>query len=226
MSEPDALRAAVWRRAQPGQGLAYRFLARCFHEPPREEWLATLVKQRLFEAWPFPSTEEAASEGLDLLTTFCEQWDPTRHDELVWDFNRLFVGPGKMLAPPWESVHRSGTRLTFQEAMLEVRGIYQQFGIEAPMIHREPDDHLALELAFFAHLSELATDAETRNDTTTRERCFETQRNFPHDHLLPWVPGCLAMVGAHAETHYYRGAARLTLGSLAESARLCGAPTP
>ena len=37
---------------------------------------------------------------------------------------------------------------------------------------------------------------------------------------------CLALVGAHAETDYYQGAARLTLGSLAESARLCGAPTP
>ena len=90
----------------------------------------------------------------------------------------------------------------------------------------EPDDHLALELAFFAHLSELATEAETRNDTPTRERCVETQRDFLHDHLLAWVPGCLAMVDAHAETDYYRGAARLTRGSLAESARLCGAATP
>ncbi len=228
MSEPAPPGDAVWRRAHTGQGLAYRFLARCFHEPPRKEWLATLVEQQLFEAWPFPSDEEDVSEGLHLLASFCERWDPATHDELVWDFNRLFVGPGEMLAPPWESVHRSKTRLTFQEPTLEVRGIYQQFGIEAPAIHREPDDHLALELAFFAHLSELATEAETRTDTATpsRDRCLEAQRDFLHDHLLAWVPGCLAMVLAHAETDYYRGAARVTLGSLAESARLSGVPRP
>ena len=86
-----------WAQLQTGQGLAYRFLGRCFYEAPDAEWIATLAEERLFEAWPFPSRDEDTTEGLSLLRDFCESWDPTKLGELQWDFTRLFVGPGKML---------------------------------------------------------------------------------------------------------------------------------
>ena len=213
---------AEWRRRQEEQALAYHFLGRCFYEPPRAEWLAALAGDRLFEAWPFPSRDDATAAGLALLNAFCAGWDPARLGALEWDFNRLFVGPGEMLAPPWESVHRSKTKLTFQEPTLQVRELYRRFGVAAPAIHREPDDHLGLELAFVATLSDHAAGAAARGDAAHLARCFQAQRDFLRDHLLAWAPACLALVEKHAETDYYRGGARLALGSLAESAHLCG----
>ena len=214
---------AEWRRRQEAQALAYHFLGRCFYEPPRAEWLAALADDRLFEAWPFASRDDRTAAGLALLAAFCAGWDPARLGALEWDFNRLFVGPGEMLAPPWESVYRSKTKLTFQEPTLQVRELYRRFGVEAPAVHREPDDHLGLELAFVATLSDQAAEASGRGDTAQLARCFDAQRDFLQDHLLAWAPACLALVEKHADTDYYRGAARLVLGSLAESARLCGA---
>ena len=213
---------AEWRRRQEEQGLAYHFLGRCFYEAPRPEWLAAFAGDRLFEAWPFPSGDDRTAAGLALLTAFCRGWDPAQLAALTWDFNRLFVGPGEMLAAPWESVYRSKTKLTFQEPTLQVRALYERFGVQAPAVHREPDDHLGLELAFVATLSDLAARAATENDTTELGRCFEAERDFLQDHLLAWAPACLELVEKHAETDYYRGAALLALGSLAESARLCG----
>ena len=214
---------AEWRRRQQEQSLAYHFLGRCFYEAPRAEWLAAFAGDRLFEAWPFPSGDDRTDAGLALLTAFCRGWDPAALDALTWDFNRLFVGPGEMLATPWESVYRSKTKLTFQEPTLQVRELYGRFGVQAPAVHREPDDHLGLELAFVATLSDLATQATAKDDATQLTRCFEAQKDFLRDHLLSWAPACLALVEKHAETDYYRGAALLALGSLAESARLCGA---
>ena len=72
-----------------------------------------------------------------------------------------------------------------------------------------------------ATLSDLAAQAAA--DTAQLTGCFEAQRDFLQDHLLAWTPSCLALVEQHAETDYYRAAALLALGSLAESARLCGA---
>ena len=222
---PDEARTlpVEWRRRQEEQALAYHFLGRCFYEPPRAEWLAAFAGDRLFEVWPFPSGDDRTAAGLTLLTEFCRGWDPARLDALTWDFNRLFVGPGEMLATPWESVYRSKTKLTFQESTLQVRELYERFGVQAPAIHREPDDHLGLELAFVAALSDLAARAAVAYDATQLTRCFETQKDFLRDHLLAWAPTCLELVEKHAETGYYRGAALLALGSLAESARLCGA---
>jgi len=215
---------AEWQRRQEEQAIAYHFLGRCFYEAPRAEWLAAFAGDRLFEAWPFPSGDDRTTDaGLALLTTFCRGWDPTQLDALTWDFNRLFVGPGEMLATPWESVYRSKTKLTFQEPTLQVRALYERFGVRAPAVHREPDDHLGLELAFVATLSDLAAQATAKDDATRLTRCFEAQKAFLRDHLLAWAPACLALVEKHAETGYYRGAALLALGSLAESARLCGA---
>ena len=213
----------AWQRLQQPQAVAYHFLGRCFHAPPRAEWLAALAAGRLFEAWPLPSDEADTAAGLAVLAAYCDRWDPAQLDALTWDFNRLFVGPGEMLAPPWESVHRSKTKLTFQESTLQVRALYEAFGVQAPALHREPDDHLALELDFLATLSERAVEAVGGGDGKQLGRCLQTQRDFLQDHLLAWAPACLALVETHAETDYYRGAARLARGSLTTSARLCGA---
>ena len=213
----------AWQRLQQPQAVAYHFLGRCFHAPPGKEWLTMLAEDRLFDAWPLPSDEEDTAAGLALLAAYCERWDPAQLDALTWDFNRLFVGPGEMLAPPWESVHRSKKKLTFQEPTLQVRALYEAFGVQAPALHREPDDHLALELDFLATLSERAVEAAARDDGDQLEGCLRAQQAFLRDHLLAWAPVCLALVETHAETDYYRGAARLTRGSLAASARLCGA---
>ncbi|MXY25352.1 MAG: molecular chaperone [Acidobacteria bacterium] len=218
-AEPDEPRTipSEWRRRQDEQAVAYHFLGRCFYEEPRADWLAAFARDRLFEAWPFPSDDANTAGGLVLLAAFCERWDPAQLAALVWDFNRLFVGPGEMLAAPWESIYRSKKKLTFQESTLQVRALYERFGVEAPAVHREPDDHLGLELAFVATLSELAA----QGDAAQLARCFEAQTGFLRDHLLAWAPACLALVEKHAETDYYRGAARLALGSLSESARIC-----
>ena len=223
VSNEEPIVPVEWRRRQDEQALAYHFLGRCFYETPRREWLAPLAEDRLFEAWPFPSRDDRTTAGLALLAAFCAGWDPARLGALEWDFNRLFVGPGEMLAPPWESVHRSKTKLTFQEPTLQVRALYVRFGVQAPAVHREPDDHLGLELAFMATLSDLAARAAARDDAAQLATCFRTQRDFLRDHLLAWAPACLGLVEEHAETDYYRGAARLALGSLSESARLCDA---
>ena len=212
-----------WQGLQARQAVAYHFLGRCFHAPPGAAWLEALARDRLFQAWPLPSGDEDTAAGLALLAAYCERWDRARLAALTWDFNRLFVGPGEMLAPPWESVHRSKTKLTFQEPTLQVRALYEAFGVQAPALHREPDDHLGLELDFLATLSERAVEAAAGGDGEQLEGCLQAQRNFLQDHLLAWAPACLALVEAHAETDYYRGAAKLARGALAASARLCGA---
>ena len=217
---------AEWERRQGEQALAYGFLGRCFHEPPSADWMAALARDRMFREWPFPSAEDDAAAGLALLAAFCESWDPTMLGGLTWDFNRLFVGPGEMRAAPWESVYRSKTKLTFQEPTLAVRALYERFGFESPTIHREPDDHLALELDFLAALSGLAAEAADNADGERLATCFDAQTVLLGQHLLAWAPRCLALVVEHAETDYYRGAAQLALGSLAESARLCGVSAP
>ena len=49
--------------------------------------------------------------------------------------------------------------MIFQEQTLHVRQWYSRFGLQVVKLHKEPDDHIGLELEFVAHLANLALQA-------------------------------------------------------------------
>lgn len=108
-------------------------------------------------------------------------------DALAADFTRLFEGPGKLPAPPWESVYRGDGDLLFQESTLAVREAYREAGFKAAAYPREADDHVATELSFMAALVRGAADA-VRLDNAERSRAFLiAQGKFLGDHLNTWL---------------------------------------
>ncbi len=61
-------------------------------------------------------------------------------------FNRLFVGPGPLAAPPYASVYLDPEPTLMGEATLLARQVYQAAGLVSPWKNSVPDDHLSLEL--------------------------------------------------------------------------------
>ena len=131
------------------------------------------------------------------------------------DYNRLFFGPDRMIAPPYESVHRSEEHLVFERETMLVRAAYSEFGLAAPRLNREPDDHLGLELSFLATLCVRGMDALDDADDAELAHRLRGIRAFLADHLLAWAPKCLTQAAEGATTHFYQGVAALGLGALA-----------
>ncbi|MCC7451687.1 MAG: molecular chaperone TorD family protein [Anaerolineae bacterium] len=203
-----------------GQTLAYGFLNKALYTPPTADLLNTLASQNLFAEWPLPADQTATQQGLELLRTYCANWNESQMDALTEDYNRLFVGPDRLPAPPWESVYRSPDHLLFDTATIQVRDLYQQYGVKAPRQNNEPDDHVGLEMAFMVHLSQLALQAIDSHNACLLDRAVQGQRAFLTDHLLAWIPRYAQDVITSAQTDYYRGVAYLLLGTLAETAAL------
>ncbi len=209
-----------WETTLTAYALAYGFLNKVFYEAPTTGFIDALLTDDLFTDWPPGSEEEDTEVGLRLLQSFCHTWSDDQLPDLVWDYTRLFVGPGPVLAPPWESVYLSREHLLFDEQTLQVRQMYAQFGLQAPKLNSEPDDHLGLELAFMVHLCSLGLTAAQMGDTEGVQASLRYQRDFLAGHLLRWAPECCKRVMQNANTDFYRGAAHLTLGTLAQAARL------
>ncbi|PVU84106.1 dehydrogenase [Cellulomonas sp. WB94] len=131
------------------------------------------------------------------------------------DYNRLFFGPDRMLAPPYESVHRSEEHLVFERETMLVRAAYAEFGLAAPRLNKEPDDHIGLELSFVATLCVRGMDALDDADDAELAHLLRGIRSFLADHLLVWAPVCLTQAAEGATTHFYQGVAALGLGALA-----------
>ncbi len=196
--------------------LAYGFLSKAFYEPPNKALLDILVADELFDAWPLETNQSEVETGLALLRGFCASWcgdlEAVQHD-----YHNLFVGPGKLLAPPWESVYRSPDHLLFDNHTLQVRHEYRRFGMPIPHLYSEPEDHLGLELRFVAHLSQLGLAALDQNRPEVLDAVTGEISSFLNEHLLSWAPYCLNLVIEKATSDYYRGCAHLTLGCLAHT---------
>jgi len=204
------------------QQLGYSFLSKVFYEPPTPDFIQLLVDDSLFDIWPIESDNPTMQAGLAELRAFCAAWQPDDIAALKRDYARLFIGPDRLLAPPWESVYRSDEHLLFERQTLQVRAVYQRFGMPIPRLNVEPDDHIGLEFRFVAHLCTLALEALERDRPEIVNGLTDALRGFFSEHLWLWAPDCLERVESSGLTAYYRGAARLALGCMQVSSAVFG----
>lgn len=149
--------------------------------------------------WPFAGDEIAAVEGA--LAAMKEGLAAgADHDDVVWEYRRLFVGPGHLPAPPWGSVYTDRECVVFGESTLALRAWMRAVGVERLADERTPEDHIGLMLALLSFLA--AERPELVDD-------------YLRDHLLTWAPHYLEALEEAAEQPFYVGLARLTRLTLA-----------
>lgn len=195
---------------------AATFLSRVYLQSPSGPMLAELAADGVLAQWPIQD-DEPTVEGLAAIARSVGE-PPTPLTELHADHQRLFLGPENVLACPYESVYLNTEHLTFGAETLEVRRWYGRYGLAAPALGREPDDHIGLELAFVAHLCLQALDvvdageAAGTNDDAVLERAVRALAEFLGDHLLAWSEEFCDHVVGGARTEFYRGVGLLTRG--------------
>lgn len=214
MTEPDTI---DWQETLTGEMLLLNLLGRIVFKYPSDEerpWLKSLIDDDIFSEAPFAAEKDETKVGLTRLQKLeKEGLTDDSFKKIQGDYTRLFIGPGKVLAPPWESVHFGEDRLVFQQQTLEVRNWYQRFGLESEKIHQEPDDHIGLELLFMARLATLGIQALDQQEKTRFEEVLKAQREFFQKHLGAWVLTWCGLVDKHARSDFYKGLAHLVRGA-------------
>lgn len=209
-----------------GEVLVFNLLSRIFYQEPDREWIQSTIEQDVFSDAPFASNQPEMQTGLKVIQDWIAQNEGSLSGDafgsLQSDYTKLFLGPGKLLAAPWESVYLSEERLTFQESTLQVRNWYRRFGLVSERLYAEPDDHIGLELSFLAHLALQAVHEFEGNNEAGAQSLLEAQKNFLNEHLLVWAGEWCALVVRHASSPFFQGAARLVRGALAELAATHG----
>ena len=203
-----------------GEALVLGLLGKVILEAPNCEWLQSLISNNVFDDVPFGIENNDVSKGLTLL----QKWSAENSgdllsqnfDDLQTDYARLFIGPAKVITPPWESVYFSEERLVFQEETLQVREWYRRFDLQSVKLHAEPDDHVGLELTFLAHLAQRGLTALEQNDPSELQTLLEAQWEFLGSHPGKWVPTWCEQVAQEANTDFYRGIAYMIKGTLSE----------
>lgn len=170
-----------------------------------------LTAQLTEELWSISAqvledTQEAAA-AIQLLRQALRQPEP----EAEYEYNALFVGPRKLLAPPYESCYRSPERTLMQRETLAVRNFYAKAGLECECKNSMPDDHMAIELEFICYLHAKAGRFKENGMADQAGLYLELYREFFAIHVRHWLPAHCQDVLQHAKTALCRGVALLLL---------------
>ncbi|HIH45038.1 MAG TPA: molecular chaperone TorD family protein [Candidatus Methanoperedenaceae archaeon] len=166
------------------RGLVYRFLSIAF-SAPGHDFAGTVVP---------------------LLTP---SLTPSRRlQDFMTEHSQLFVVPGRLYIPPYESVYTGDTPgQLWGEPTLCVLKEYMREGLK-PARAEEPPDHIVCEMDFMRHLCEKESLAWEGGDCERARAVLEAEARFLKEHLLQWIPAFAAKVRASGTG--YAGLADMT----------------
>jgi TorA maturation chaperone TorD len=170
---------------------AYRILAECYHSPD-DEFLQALGGLA-GHSDTVDQIAQAAS-GADL-------------DKLQVDHARLFLGPYKLLAPPYGSIYLEDGALMGNSTM-NVEEFYRQEGMEAS--GQEVPDHITAELEFMYVLIGKEAEATKTGDPDATARYRQKQKTFLDLHLGTWIAEFTDKIQQEAQTEFYRTLGHIT----------------
>lgn len=189
---PEVLQAVAFA----GEALAPLFLEEPVHGGAEAQLdaLAAADAEDFAGGWPF------ALEG-DVLAAveLMQQGLAAPREDLMWEFRRLFVGPGALAAPPWGSTYTDRDGVVFGDSHTRLVEFMRANGIIRLVDEHTPVDHIGLELHLMAW--------------TARNRP-EALREFLGNHLLTWSSHFLDELQRRSASAFYRGLALLTRSTL------------
>lgn len=187
--------------------LTGRVLGILLYAPPESQecqpLLAMLQDPQWVAEWPYEGCQQAAA-------LIAEGMADNQPEMLAEAYQRLFVGPYALPAPPWGSVYLDKESVLFGDSTLRLRQWLRVNGIEAQRDHNEPEDHIGTLLMMAAWLAEEQQQAMVTG--------------LLAEHVLPWAPRYLELLQQHAGHPFYQGLAQLAQATLTAWAADCSAP--
>lgn len=202
--EREELRALMESRAH-----VYDLLSRCFETEVTPEFAKSLAHEFAFE-----SDDEALAGSFAQMRASLDGVDEEGVEQLAVVFDRVFFGMGPKTAQkafPYESVYTSERGIMMQDAYSEVTRLYRTMRLRKDERFTEPEDHLAVELAFMALSARQAAEALAAGDEDAACESVRGQVSFLEGHLLNWLPRFSADLRKGAEEGFYFHAADFLL---------------
>lgn len=195
-----------------GYSTMFGFLQLALRREPEINVLRPQHSSDLFYSAPCANGHEAMREGLRKLRKWAD--GDIGVESVGLDYRVLFEGPEMPVCPPWESAFLSADGLLMQKETIDVRSFYGRCGLSMNSPLNEPDDHIALELAFCAVLLDRAAEARESREEAAYRNAMGVLRDFAQEHLFRWGVEWARDLSGNAATLYYQGVGCLLEGAL------------
>lgn len=203
------MEAFAWHTENLNQNLRLReYLFTLFHvllgSAPQEDQLTLATSRTSIETLQHSFAHQGmSSEKIAKRLIFELDTAKDHVDSIAQEYTRLFIGPGSLPVPPWESVFRSEDSVLFSQKTLEVRNAYRAAGFRPVLSPHIADDHIALEFGFIAALSHQACNAYEDDDREGFDTALNHTKNFMDQHMFRWIPSYTRKVTELGQFPFY-----------------------
>ncbi|WP_331775048.1 TorD/DmsD family molecular chaperone [Sulfurospirillum sp. 1612] len=132
-------------------------------------------------------------------------------DTARWEYNRLFIGPQKPLATPFESVYRSKKKLMMRESTFEVREFYANVGLEVERKDHFPDDFIGFEFQYLFYVSQLTVALIEHKKEDEAIALIHERKDFLAQHPNQWFPAFCDDISNHSKEKIWKDLAEFIL---------------
>ncbi len=122
--------------------------------------------------------------------------------ELLVEYTRLFIGPFKLLVPPYSSMY-FGTKELMSEETLWVINFYDKMGLAFDTDIKDAPDHIAVETEFLYYLIFNSIKEYSEGDLDNAIKFWTGQNEFFSIHFQKWVPQFCAGIKEHSNNDFY-----------------------
>ena len=120
------------------------------------------------------------------------------------EFTKLFVGPPKPAAAPWESANGPvDSHVGFGEATFAMRERLRALGLELCNENNQYEDHVGIELLYLSELCRRASEEPSGAACDAAAPDAEEIASFIREHPLAWVPRLREKVAASQPEGYF-----------------------
>lgn len=171
-----------------------RILGVLLYRSPENDDVRSLVNYMKTGAWMAEWGGDSGSllKINEILNQCCQETD-----EDV--FQRLFIGPYALPAPPWGSVYMDEENVIFGESTVELRRWMHENHISGMTNGKEPEDHFGLLMLMTAWIAE--EKSELLNELLS-------------NHMLPWGYRFLSLLRESSQQTFYEGISVLAYSTL------------
>ncbi len=181
----------------------YHYLISLYALEPSVEQLYDLVsyakKHKAIDE--YHESEQAYLKYLQSLN----KWAIKRNlDDIHTEYAHLFIGPKKLIAPPFESVYSSKKKLMHQDATKAVAAYYRNANIRIEARDNLPADFIAYELEFMYILAHRLKASYVAKDLALFNKLLAFQLSFIKLHLANWIPNFTSDISNNTTSELYR----------------------
>ncbi len=128
--------------------------------------------------------------------------------DLAVEYTRLFRGPVKAEAYPYESMYIDGEIMG--ESTLDVVKRYSKAGVAVSKDFKDLPDHISAQLEFMSYLCTRELQVQEKGDFDEALRLKLMRQSFLKDHLAMWVPDFADSIIKNAKSPFYFSLAEVT----------------